>query len=161
MLPQMPALRRQRRGFTLVEILIVVVILGILASIVVPQFASATNEAVKSHLARNLQAIDHNIALYVAQHPETLPTTDPDDPMAEGGNQFGWGVMVSENYLSEAPTNFYTSSKLLLAGTVADALAATSDAANGWFFEVQDRSVFVYAAGYDRLGETLTHERQP
>ena len=33
------------RGFTLVEILIVVVILGILASIVIPQFSSASHQA--------------------------------------------------------------------------------------------------------------------
>lgn len=37
--------RIQHRGFTLVEILIVVVILGILASIVIPQFSSATDQS--------------------------------------------------------------------------------------------------------------------
>jgi general secretion pathway protein G len=42
----MPALQRSTRSaFTLVEILIVVVILGILAAIVVPQFVGATDEA--------------------------------------------------------------------------------------------------------------------
>ena len=35
-----PAARRPRRGFTLVEILIAVVILGILAAIVIPQFSN-------------------------------------------------------------------------------------------------------------------------
>ena len=36
---------RRAKGFTLVEILIVVVILGILAAIVVPQFTNATQDA--------------------------------------------------------------------------------------------------------------------
>ncbi len=36
---------RHRSGFTLVEILIVVIILGILAAIVIPQFAGASTNA--------------------------------------------------------------------------------------------------------------------
>lgn len=40
-----PLTKANQRGFTLVEILIVVVILGILAAIVVPQFAGATQDA--------------------------------------------------------------------------------------------------------------------
>ena len=37
--------RAARPGFTLIEILIVVIILGILAAIVIPQFGSASKEA--------------------------------------------------------------------------------------------------------------------
>jgi len=44
-------MNRQLKAFTLVEILIVVVILGILAAIVVPQFASATSDAQKATVA--------------------------------------------------------------------------------------------------------------
>src|SRR5689334_18593447 len=38
-------MHRKPRGFTLVEILIVVIILGILAAIVIPQFTNASNDA--------------------------------------------------------------------------------------------------------------------
>ena len=37
--------RKNQQGFTLVELLIVVIILGILAAVVIPQFNSAANES--------------------------------------------------------------------------------------------------------------------
>jgi prepilin-type N-terminal cleavage/methylation domain-containing protein len=150
---------RARAGFTLVEILIVVVVLGILAAIVLPQFASATNDAIKSHLARNLQAVDHQIALYRAQHAESLPTEDPVEPMVTGGANEGWGVLVSANYLKEAPTNFYTSSRIVIEGDEAGAIAATPDSVNGWHYAVVDRDLLVYAVGYERATDLLNHER--
>ena len=66
---------KAKRGFTLVEILIVVVILGILAAIVIPQFTSASTEAKGSNLVSNLQAVRSQIQLYKIQHNDELPTT--------------------------------------------------------------------------------------
>ena len=61
-------------GFTLVEILIVVVILGILAAIVVPQFASASSSAQSSSMKGSLQVIRSQLELYHVQHDSTYPT---------------------------------------------------------------------------------------
>ena len=59
---------KKRNGFTLVEILIVVVILGILAAIVIPQFSSASDDAKVSTLVSDLQTIRSQIQLYKLQH---------------------------------------------------------------------------------------------
>lgn len=57
-----------QRGFTLVELLIVVIILAILAAIVIPQFSSATDDTKEAALDSNLAALRNAIELYKAQH---------------------------------------------------------------------------------------------
>jgi general secretion pathway protein G len=63
-----------RRGFTLVEILIVVIILGILAAIVVPQFTNASSDARTSSISRTLQTIRSQIEVFKIQHGDYAPT---------------------------------------------------------------------------------------
>ena len=69
----MMKMRMRNQGFTLVEILIVVVILGILAAIVIPQFTQASTEARESSLVSNLQTIRSQIELYKIQHNDEPP----------------------------------------------------------------------------------------
>jgi general secretion pathway protein G len=65
--------RQNRKGFTLIEILIVVIILGILAAIVIPQFTNASQDARKNSLTSQLQTIRSQIELYKLQHRDQLP----------------------------------------------------------------------------------------
>jgi general secretion pathway protein G len=60
----------------LVEILIVVVILGILAAIVIPQFTEASTEAKVARAASDLQMLRSQIELYKVQHNDTPPPFD-------------------------------------------------------------------------------------
>lgn len=75
---------RVRKGFTLIEMLIVIVILGILAMIIIPQISSSTDEAKLNTLRTNLSAVRNSIEIYHAQHNATypgqsVPTTKPGD----------------------------------------------------------------------------------
>ncbi len=60
---------RVQRAFTLIEILIVVVILGILAAIVIPQFTDASQEAMEASVVTQLQTLRSQIELHNIQWP--------------------------------------------------------------------------------------------
>jgi len=65
--------KRLSRGFTLIEILIVVIILGILAAIVIPQFTNATTSSKTSGVQTTAQSLRGAVQLYYYQHNDTLP----------------------------------------------------------------------------------------
>jgi len=58
------------KGFTLVELLIVVIILAILAAIIVPQFSAATDDADQAAYNTNIANIRAAVDLYKQQHGE-------------------------------------------------------------------------------------------
>jgi type II secretion system protein G len=100
---------RNRKGFTLVEILIVVVILGILAAIVIPQFTNASEDAKDSAAKSQLQTIRNQIELYRVKHNGVTP------PSLDSGD---FTDLVGDDYLRAAPVNPWNG-----ATNVADAAA--------------------------------------
>lgn len=65
--------RLAQRGFTLVELLIVAIILAVLAAIVIPQFSSSAVEAKEAALDTDLAVLRSAIELYRAQHGGSFP----------------------------------------------------------------------------------------
>jgi general secretion pathway protein G len=147
--------RRNAQGFTLVEILIVVVILGILAAIVIPQFTNASEAAKGANLLSQLQTIRSQLELYQIQHNGEYPAiltdwtqmtskTDDEGTIDPDGN-FG-------PYLQQAPENPFISDE---AGKTAVAEAEAVDV--GWVWDDANkilRAVVPTATIADRAGLT-------
>ena len=84
-----------RRGFTLIEILIVVVILGILAAIVIPQFTNASQEAAESSVKSQLQTVRSQVELFRVRNNGNLPADFNDLMLPPNGE---------DAYLQKTPT---------------------------------------------------------
>jgi len=93
---------RNTRGFTLIEILIVVVILGILAAIVIPQFSSASQEASISSVRSQLQTLRSQVELYRVQNNE-YPAIGTISAAVADNNPGGFQTLVDGGYLQRLP----------------------------------------------------------
>ncbi len=65
--------RMMRQGFTLVEVLIVVVILAILAAISIPQFSTAAEDTRDNSIRMSVFRIRTQLEIYREQHDGQLP----------------------------------------------------------------------------------------
>jgi len=150
------AMRRKNAGFTLVEILIVVVILGILAAIVVPQFTSASTEAVKGAIQSQLQTIESQVELFRVRNNGEYPDLGT-WTVNNGWDEDADVGMIAEEYLKEEPLNGYTGSTVVVVGDEAAAMGEDRDSANGWYYDsAGDNGIF--AAAYDRGDNLVAHE---
>jgi len=118
---------RRIRAFTLVEVLIVVIVLGILAAIVVPQFSSASQDATMSALQTTLQTMRAQLELYKLQHNGTYPTlanftaqmTGQTNAAGAAGTDFG-------PYILAVPVNPFTNVATLTTNAAASG--------QGWYY---------------------------
>ena len=159
--------RTRKGGFTLVEILIVVIILGILAAIVIPQFTSASQDARKNSLTSQLQTLRSQIELYKLQHLDQLPTTlvgatpNWDQFINKTNNQGATGTTSAfpfGPYLQSAPTNSLNAQTGILTVTADQTLggAVTGGSNKGFVFNTVNGKIWATSAKYGYIYDEST-----
>ncbi|MFM7134703.1 MAG: type II secretion system protein [Planctomycetota bacterium] len=98
----------RKTGFTLVEILIVIVILGVLAAITAPLFGGAAKDAAESAAKAQLQAVRKQVELYRMRNEGVSPPESGDN-----GLDGLWGALMEDpstrpafNRVPELPREF-------------------------------------------------------
>jgi general secretion pathway protein G len=89
---------RNQRGFTLIEIMVVVIIIGLLAAVVMPQFLGRVDDARKAKAKQDIQALETGLTMYKLDN-FTYPTGEeglkaliekPNDPNVKNWRQGGY-----------------------------------------------------------------------
>ena len=66
--------KRTNNGFTLIELMIIVTIIGILAAIVIPTFSNANETAKAGALSSQINTVKKSLVMYNSDHNGSYPT---------------------------------------------------------------------------------------
>jgi len=93
------------KGFTLIELMIVVAIVGILAAIAVPKFADLVRKANEGATKGNLGAIRSAVTIYYAEQSGVWPAPSADGTDTNAASL--GGVLITNNgmFLSKMPNS--------------------------------------------------------
>ena len=162
--------KMKKKGFTLVELIIVVTILGIMAAIVIPTFQGNVATAKESASKSNLMTIRTQIELYKLQHNgyppgyvngagapiatvqlqligtttvtgQASPSTVPSDPFLYGP------------YLKKIPKNSFNNLSTIAYVAEGTAFSAAADGtSSGWLYKKETGEIAMNYTGTDSEG---------
>jgi prepilin-type N-terminal cleavage/methylation domain-containing protein len=167
----MGGVMKKVKAFTLVEILIVVVLLGILAVVIVPMVSGSVISARESALAHDLQLLRRYILIYKCQHLEISPgypngdtTQSPTeqafiDQMTLSSNAEGQTAAIGTPgfergpYIMKIPVNSLNNMSTIQFLGDGEDFPADADESHGWVYKPSTSEVRCDNAGTDDVGK--------
>lgn len=112
-------------GFTLIEIMVVIVILGIIATIVIPHYTTASDESRDAAVRSNLKTMRGQLQLYSAEHNGDFPALATfEDQLTLVSNVDGETAAIGTDgypfgpYMKLIPINPFAEARTVTAGDV-------------------------------------------
>jgi general secretion pathway protein G len=162
---------RKAKAFTLIEILVVVVLLGILAIVVLPLVAGSSISAKESALATDLNMLRRFVLIYKTQHLEVGPGyPDGDTTQAPTEQAFLDQMTLSSNpagqtaavgtlgfergpYMMKIPVNPLNHLNTVQILGDADSFPANADNSHGWIYKAATSEVRSDSIGSNESGK--------
>ena len=163
---------RTARGFTLVEILIVVVLLGVLAAIVIPAVAQSGTAARESTMAVNLNLLRRFILVYKGQHLEVAPGYPNGNTAAQPTQQafYDQAELASNSsgqtaapgtpgfnrgpYMAAVPANPFNGLSTIQMLPNGQNFPAAADDSHGWIYKAETGEIRADCTGSDGSGKS-------
>jgi len=109
-----------KKGFTLVELVVVIAILGILSAIAVPKFTASRLNAERAAVEANLRTIESALTMYEAQNGSLSDVDDINDlvgktlqSVPEGPGEAIYSINIDENGVLRAKVSGKVGGKTL------------------------------------------------
>jgi len=141
---------RKNKGFTLIELMIVVAVVGILAAVAIPKYGELIEKANLGATLGNLSSIRSAVSIYYGSHMEYPYSIDPH--AAPGfakvmGKELPYVKAVYPNHASPRGNTV----------TVSDVHEEEpTDAGKGWFFNRTDGRVYINSTEADIKGNAYS-----
>ena len=125
----------KRKGFTLVELVIVIAILGILAGVAIPAYANLQDDARSSQVQATLGSFRSALSIYYAKNKGAWPT------LANLSTLFADGNIPTPIIGSDVTKNINTAVVYASPGPTADV--------GGWMYDAAKGSIVVNSTAID------------